>query len=126
MKSEWNIGDPPRDGRKYEMVSVPDFIRGSSTGWWDENRQGYFDADQFCGGIRRLVPAPNRWRELPTATQQNAAPLEDIKIVPLDIIPEGTVILSPPFDGDLDSWFKKLIVIDNVGGGKCIARGNQR
>jgi hypothetical protein len=80
MKKRWKIGTPPKNGKQYEMkyvVALGGTQRTawwSNPGWWDESQNGFVERNQFTGGLRHIVPAPNRWREHSTSAQQNAAP----------------------------------------------------
>ena len=63
----WKIGEPPKDGQKYEMARRVENAGGywttvdwATPGWWDGKT--YVQRNQMTGGTR-YVHAPNRWRE---------------------------------------------------------------
>lgn len=65
--SAWKQGTPPKDGKQVEMKQRVRNAGGQWTtcqwarpGWWDGRT--FVERNQFTGGTRAVVPAPNRWR----------------------------------------------------------------
>jgi len=66
MSKRWHNGEPPKDGRPYEMKRRVQNAGGQWTtvqwatpGWWDGRT--FVEHNQFTGGTR-FVHEPNRWR----------------------------------------------------------------
>jgi len=71
LVGNWQRGEPPKDGKQYEMKRIIKNAGGQNTtvdwaepGWW--NGKIYVRRSQFHGGEIALVPRPNRWRNWTT------------------------------------------------------------
>jgi len=74
---DWNRGTPPKDGKKYLAARISEGLGVHPEGYvFDMPEETWFDgvgfvtSNQFAGGTRAFVPAPNRWRELDNPTSQ--------------------------------------------------------